>query len=88
MFMTNSFPGGSVPQINFGMVDVREVAQAHVQCLERDEAQGKRYMLIGDSIWFRDIGAILHEKYGPQGYTIPTTEAKYCMVKFVSFFNS
>lgn len=69
------------------MVDVREVATAHVRCIERDEAQGKRYMLTGESLWFRDIGEMLAEKYGPMGYPVPTLEAKYCFVKFFSLFS-
>ena len=37
MFMENSFPGG-IPFIKFGMVDVRDVAQAHINCLDSDAA--------------------------------------------------
>ena len=40
MFMNGTFPGGSVPQIQFAVVDVREIATAHIRCIERDEAQG------------------------------------------------
>ena len=87
MFMNNSFPGGYIPLLNFGIVDVREVALAHVRCIERDVAQGKRFLLSGKALWFREIALILHEKYGHQGYTIPRTEAKRCLVKFASFFN-
>jgi len=66
---------------------VREVALAHVRCIERDEAQGQRFLLFGEALWFRDLAAMLHEKYAPQGYRIPTAEAKYCLVKFFSLFN-
>lgn len=45
-FMNNDLPGG-IPQIAFSPVDVREVAQAHVNCIKRDEAQGKRFILTG-----------------------------------------
>ena len=38
MFMLGQFPGGRVPLIKLGFVDVREVATAHVNCIERDEA--------------------------------------------------
>ena len=44
MFLENKFPGG-IPQISFTTVDVRDVARAHVNCLEIDEAQGKRFIL-------------------------------------------
>ena len=87
MFMNNNLPGG-VPQISFGTVDVREVAMAHLQCIKRDEAQGKRFILSGRPAWFREIGEILQGHFGPMGYNIPTAEAKYCLVKFVGFFRS
>ena len=38
MLMNNSFPGGRLPLIHMGLVDVREVATAHVRCIEKDEA--------------------------------------------------
>jgi hypothetical protein len=34
----------------------------------------------------REIAEKLNTVFGPQGYTIPTAEAKYCFVKFMSFF--
>lgn len=40
LFMNGTLPGGRLPQIMAGLVDVREVATAHVRCIERDEAQG------------------------------------------------
>ena len=46
MFMSNKFPGG-IPLLQFATVDVREVAEAHIKCLEIDAAQGKRYITCG-----------------------------------------
>ena len=61
---------------------------AHVQCIKRDEAQGKRFLLLGRSLWMREIGEILHGHFSGLGYTIPTVEAKYCLVKFIGFFRA
>lgn len=58
MFMEDRFPGG-IPYIKFGMVDVRDVAQAHINCLDSDAAQGHRHILVGQGLWMREIGAIL-----------------------------
>ena len=35
----------------------------------------------------REIAAHLNNHFGGQGYSIPTGEAKYCLVKFISFFS-
>ena len=40
-----------MPKTHVGIVDVRNVAQAHVNALKFDEAQGKRYLLSGESMW-------------------------------------
>lgn len=52
------------PKISFPMVDVREVAQAHLMGIKVEEARNKRYILSAESLWFKDMGAILKEKYG------------------------
>lgn len=52
-FMTNKLPG--IPKIFMPLVDVREVAQAHVNALKLDEAQGKRFILNGGGQWFTQI---------------------------------
>ena len=67
---------------------MREVAEAHVQCIKRDEAQGKRFLLLGRSLWMREIAEILHRNFSGMGYAIPTAEAKYCLVKFIGYFRS
>ena len=38
-FMLGGFPGGMLPRLNVAVVDVREVASAHLQAIKRDEAQ-------------------------------------------------
>ena len=37
MFMNNKLPGG-VPRLSFSTVDVRDVAQAHINAIKNDEA--------------------------------------------------
>ena len=84
-FLLDKFPGG-VPRIHNGVVDVRDAAMAHIRALEREDAHGKRFILACGSIWMREVGAILQEKYGPMGYKVPTKESKYCWIKVFSYF--
>lgn len=44
-------------------MDVRDVALAHVEAMERKEATGKRFLLSSEDLWFKDIGKILESKY-------------------------
>lgn len=50
--MTGKFP--MVPKFAFGVVDVRDVALAHVRALEREDAQG-RHLLDCRSAWFIEL---------------------------------
>lgn len=87
MFMLDKLPAG-VPVIKMPVVDVRDIAALHIKCLQTDEAQGKRFIAINEVIWMREIAAHLNNSFGGQGYSIPTAEAKYCFVKFISFFRA
>ncbi len=51
--MDGEYPG--LPKIMFGLVDVREVAEAHLQGLKRKEAANKRFVLVNSSLWFKDV---------------------------------
>jgi dihydroflavonol-4-reductase len=52
-----------VPDIGIGVVDVREVAQAHVRAAFLPEAQG-RYILSGHNTCFPDMAAALKPRFG------------------------
>ena len=36
----------------------------------------------------REIAEILHGNFAEMGYSIPTSEAKYCLVKFIGWFRA
>jgi len=36
----------------------------------------------------REIAEILREHFSQFGYTIPDSEAKYCLIKFAAYFRS
>ena len=86
MLMMSEFP--AIPKISFGTVDVREVAQAHVNALKIDEAQGKRFILSNECLWFTEIAEILNKEFGDKGYSVNTSEAKYCLMKFAAIFST
>jgi nucleoside-diphosphate-sugar epimerase len=52
-----------VPDLRFGMVDVRDAARAHILALENSEARG-RFILMGESLSFPRVAEILRERYG------------------------
>jgi len=58
-----------VPRMGFGVVDVRDLAEAHYRAGFTPEAQG-RYIISGHDSDLADIAAVLHKHFGDR-YPIP-----------------
>ena len=65
--LVRTFP--ACPQIKINVVDVREVAAAHVEALERPEASG-RYILNKEALWLQQMGQILAPQF--PDHPVPT----------------
>ncbi|MDH4386534.1 MAG: aldehyde reductase [Caulobacter sp.] len=51
------------PKLHQGIVDVRDVARAHIAAMELPQAAGERFIVCSETLWFREVGAILREAY-------------------------
>jgi nucleoside-diphosphate-sugar epimerase len=56
------------------LVDVRDVAQAHLLGLKKADAANKRFILVHSSLWMTQIAGILAQEWKPRGYSISTRE--------------
>ncbi len=67
----------ALPRQRFGVVDVRDVAAAHVAAMATADAAGKRYLLLADgpTITWLELAHILRDHLGPAGEHVTTTEA-------------
>ena len=67
----------ALPRQRFGVVDVRDVADAHVTAMGTPAAAGRRYLLLADgpTITWRGLAQILREHLGPAGGHVTTDEA-------------
>ena len=69
MLLLNEIPGGlGVPRTQFACVDVRDVAEAHLQAVLRDDIKNRRFIMVSENYWFTELGEILHSHYGDNGY--------------------
>lgn len=75
-----------VPKVQIVVVDVREVALAHLRALTVEAAKNQRFLLGNTSFWIKDMAKTLKEIY--PDYKISSKEISYCPIKFASFFNS
>ncbi len=47
-----------VPRLNFPVIDVRDVALAHLRAMIIPEAVGHRHILVRDNIWMKDMAQV------------------------------
>ena len=73
-----------VPALEYGMVDVREVAQAHLLGAFKPEAEG-RYILVSQSVSMLDIAGMLRKQFGKQ-YPFPMMKVPKLVVWAVGPF--
>jgi hypothetical protein len=72
------------------IVDVRDVATAHLNAVLVPEAANKRFMLVSESVWFKELGVYLDEVYGTKGskkYKVVKKELPKLLCQIVSFFD-
>ena len=67
----------ALPRQRFGVVDVRDVADAHIRAMATPDAAGKRYLLLADgpTITWLGLAQILRDHLGPVGERVTTDEA-------------
>jgi nucleoside-diphosphate-sugar epimerase len=67
----------ALPRQRFGVVDVRDVADAHISAMATPPVAGKRYLLLADgpTITWRGLAQILRDHLGPAGEHVTTNEA-------------
>ncbi|KAL8582717.1 hypothetical protein ACOMHN_051503 [Nucella lapillus] len=79
-----------LPRTSFPIVDVRDVALAHVRAmtLPAEAVAGKRHIASAKSLWFSEMGILLKAVFGPQGYNVPTMVAPKVFLRIFSLFDS
>lgn len=84
--LNNQMPG--IPHMSMAVVDVRDVAQAHVNALLReDETNGKRYILCSNTIWCEDAVNTLKQEFGQYGYKLPCWHVGKTIFTIASWFD-
>lgn len=68
--LSGKMPG--YPRIHQAIVDVRDVAAAHIEAMLRPEAAGERFIVSDEALWLSEIGDVLSRAYPDQ--PLPDTE--------------
>jgi len=67
--LSGKMPGS--PKVGFTVVDVRDLADAHIRAMTSPEAAGQRFIAGGDYMWMPDIARELRARLGDRGRNVP-----------------
>lgn len=73
------------PKLHQSVVDVRDVAKAHIAAMTRPEAAGERFIVCADTLWFKQVGDILAAAYPER--RLPKGELPTWLAKLLSVVN-
>lgn len=81
--MDGAMPG--CPQLDFGAVDVRDVADLHIRAMTDPAAKGERFLAVaGDFLSIRDIALILKKRMGAAARRVPTRKLPNWLVRLAA----
>ncbi|WP_410813509.1 SDR family oxidoreductase [Micromonospora sp. 067-2] len=85
--LNGKMPG--YPHLFVPIVDVRDVAAAHIAAMTRPEAAGERFLVgTGEpAVAMKEIGAILKRDLGAQASKVPTRSIPNIVVRAAALFN-
>lgn len=77
--MKGRFP--LVPDLSFGIVDVRDVAEAHVRAMEEPRAKGRRFLLSGGTRGLIELGQALGMQFPRYRRRMPRASLPNALVR-------
>jgi len=77
---------GACPDIGFGVVDVRDVADLHVRALTTPGIAGERFIANDRFLKLREIADVLRAQLGPQAHKVTTRNAPDWAVRIAALF--
>jgi dihydroflavonol-4-reductase len=75
------------PDIGFGVVDVRDVAELHVRALKAPGMAGERFIASGRFMKLREMADVLRAELGPQAHKVTARNVPDWLVRVASHFN-
>ena len=77
----------AIPNAGFPIVDIRDVADAHIIAMTHPQAVGKRFICSTEYWTLWDLVSLLNESYGAQGYQIPMRRLPNFALRFFGLFD-
>lgn len=77
-----------IPNVGLNIIDVRDLAVAHVQAMTAPGAAGQRLIVSGDFMWMKEIAAVVKARLGARGDKVAAKMLPDLVVKLGANFNS
>ncbi len=78
----------AIPDISLAMVDVRDVASAHVTAIRTPEAAGQRFICAEANHSMMEVAVVLQRHLAPLGYKIPTKRLPSIAIRIMALFDA
>ena len=78
---------GACPDIGFGVVDVRDVADLHVRALSAPGLAGERFIASGRFMKLREVAEVLRAQLGAEARQVTTRNVPDWLVRVASHFH-
>jgi nucleoside-diphosphate-sugar epimerase len=76
------------PQLHFGIVDVRDVADLHLRAMTDPRAKGERFIAVsGNAMSMLDIAKVLKARMGDAAKKVPNRQLPNWLVRFSALFD-
>ncbi len=83
--LSGALPG--LPDLRFGLVDVRDTADLHVRALTTPDMAGERFIASGPTLGMADMARILKARLGPRARKVPTMQLPNFLVRVAALFD-
>ncbi|MBM3490296.1 MAG: NAD-dependent epimerase/dehydratase family protein [Alphaproteobacteria bacterium] len=85
LFLSSGYP--AVPRLGYPVVDVRDLAIAHVAALQQAEAAGERFICTAETLWLIDFSRILMTEFPRLRRKLPKFELPDFAVRLAAVFD-
>ena len=76
------------PNVSYGIIDVRDVADLHILAMINSNASGERFLASsGDPMTFHDMALLIKKEFGEKAKQVSTKVYPNWIVRAVSLFN-
>lgn len=82
MLATGKYP--AVPKVGYAIVDIRDVADAHVRALESPASAGERFIIANGFLTFREMAGLVARTLPDLARRVPKFEVPDAMVRMMS----